>query len=88
MGGVSGAGAAVNRPACLLRLCLPCHNKIESQRAWARQLGLLVPRPTDPATVPVRLRTTNGAGWFLLIEEGRVYAWVDRPDGWSALDAA
>lgn len=87
MGGVHGAGTAVNRPACLLRVCTTCHARIESYREWARRRGLLVPRPTDPATVPVRLRTVQGVGWWLLVEDGHCYQWVDRPEDWSALAA-
>ena len=94
-GGVSRAGLAVNHPAALLRVCSGCHDRIERHREWARRLGLLVPgvgRGTaghvDPADVPVRLRTVNGAGWFLLVEDGEVYAWVDLPDDHSVLGAA
>lgn len=84
MGGVSGEGLAVNRPCCLIRVCTTCHARIESSREWARRRGLLVPRPTDPALVPVRLRTVNGAGWFQLTVDG-CYRWRDLPDDWSAL---
>jgi hypothetical protein len=80
MGGVHRAGAAaVNRPAALVRLCLTCHQDVESSRTWAESRGLLVPRPTDPATVPVYLDTVNGRGWFLLDDDG-MYRWVDGPD--------
>jgi hypothetical protein len=91
-GGVSGDGLAVNHPACLLRVCLTCHDRIERHREWARREGLLVPgvgRGTaghvDPADVPVRLRTINGRGWFHLIEDGAVYQWLDLPDDFSAI---
>lgn len=84
MGGVSGDGMAVNRPSCLLRTCLSCHNFAESRREWARRRGLLVPRPTDPARVPVRLSTVNGAGWYTLTDDG-CYLWRDLPEDWSAL---
>lgn len=50
---------AVNSPANLLLLCgtgtSGCHGLVESQRAMAVTNGWLVPRPTDPATVPVEL---------------------------------
>jgi hypothetical protein len=83
MGGVSRAGRSVNSPAALLRLCTACHHRIEHQRTWAKGQGLLVPRPTDPASVPARLRTANGDGWYLLDAAGG-YTWCDLPDGWSA----
>lgn len=87
MGGVAGEGLAVNSPACLIRLCAWCHNFIESRREWARRMGYLVPRPGDPGAVPVKLRTVNGAGWFLLVEDGHCYRWLDLPEDWSALES-
>jgi hypothetical protein len=79
MGGVSGEGLAVNDPSALLRVCDHCHDQLERpQRALAYDLGLLVRRPTVPAEVPAWLHTINGAGWFLLNNEGD-YVWVDRP---------
>jgi hypothetical protein len=79
-GGVSRAGERVNRVSCLLRVCAGCHDWLETQeRAVAYELGLLVRRPTDPATVAVWLATVNGEGWFYLHEDGG-YEWVDRPD--------
>lgn len=86
MGGVSRAGTAVNRPSCLVRVCQPCHDRAESYRERARRVGLLVHRPTDPAQVPVRLRTVNGAGWFLLTDDG-CYVWQDLPHDHSVLAA-
>lgn len=84
MGGTAGAAAdAVNSPAALIRVCAFDHNRVESYREWSRRHGYLVPRPTDPATVPARLRTVNGAAWWLLTHEG-MYSWVDRPETWSA----
>ena len=48
-----------NTPTRLLLLCgtavSGCHGLIESQRVMAKDNGWLVPRPTDPATVPVEL---------------------------------
>ena len=79
MGGVHRDGAQmVNRPSALVRLCLHCHQDVESSREWAATLGLLVSRPTDPATVPVYLDTVNGRGWFLLLDDG-CFQWVDLP---------
>lgn len=77
MGGVSGVGLAVNSPANLLRICGPCHRDAESRRALAYEEGWLVRRPTDPATVPARLRTAQGVGYWLLTAEG-MYVWAER----------
>lgn len=50
---------AVNSPVNLLLLCgtgvSGCHGVVESQRVLAKANGWLVPRPTDPASVPVEL---------------------------------
>lgn len=58
-----------NTPPRLLLLCgsavSGCHGLIESQRVMAKDNGWLVPRPTDPATVPVDLYV------------GRVYLTLD-----------
>jgi hypothetical protein len=70
-GGVSGVGMAVNQPSCLLRICLACHDWIETQeRGVAYDLGLLVRRPTEPRTVRVWLSPIYGPGWYLLDDEG------------------
>lgn len=58
--GMGGSGdPAVNSAVNLLLLCgtgtTGCHGMVESQRALAVTHGWIVPRPTDPATVPVRL---------------------------------
>lgn len=74
MGGVSGVGLAVNRPSALVRVCLPCHGWVESERTAAEVLGLLVPRPAVPAEVPVYLRPVYGAGWYTLDDDG-CYGW-------------
>jgi hypothetical protein len=80
MGGVSRAGTQVNRVSCLLRVCIRCNDWIEVQhRADARELGLLVPRPLDPAAVKVWLVTAYGEGWFLLSEDG-CYERQDGPE--------
>jgi hypothetical protein len=34
---------------------LGCHGRIHAERRWAEGRGLIVPRPADPATVPVVL---------------------------------
>ena len=49
-----------------IRLHPACHERIEMNRAWARERGYLVPFGTNPETVPVRLP----GGWFLLGASG------------------
>lgn len=78
MGGVSRSGMFVNTPANLVRICLPCHNWAESHREDAVELGLLVRRGDDPASVPVWLRSVHGLGWYLLTTEGDLQ-WQDIP---------
>ena len=51
---------ALNTPPRLLLVCgldnsSGCHGLIEQQRVLAKDNGWLVPRPTDPASVPVEL---------------------------------
>lgn len=50
----------INSPANLLLLCgsgtTGCHGWVESNRAEARDLGLLVYRAQDPVQIPVQLR--------------------------------
>lgn len=57
MGGTDDPAA--NSPTNLLLLCgtgtTGCHGLVESQRAMAVEHGWLVPRPTDPASIPVLL---------------------------------
>lgn len=67
MGGVHGdAVARANSPANLLALCVTCHRYTEDQPERARQLGWLVPHPTDPATVAARIYPIYGHGWYFL----------------------
>jgi len=60
----------INSPANVLLLCGSgtegCHGRVESNRAEAYDLGLLVRRNDDPAQVPVELRF----GRVLLDDEG------------------
>lgn len=56
MGGSSDP--MINDPSRRMLVCgtdnkTGCHGLIESQRVMAKDNGWLVPRPTDPATVPV-----------------------------------
>lgn len=57
MGGSRDPVAA--SPANLVLLCgtgtTGCHGRVERSRDWYRDVGLLVPQGTDPATVPIRL---------------------------------
>lgn len=59
MGG--STGPEVNSPANLLLVCgtgtTGCHGDIESDRSVAVALGLLVPRPADPASTAVFVGT-------------------------------
>lgn len=63
---------ASNLPANILLLCgsgtTGCHGWIESHRAEALDLGLLVYRSHDPVQIPVQLRygtvlLRNDGGW-------------------------
>lgn len=60
-----------NSPANLLLLCgsgtTGCHHEVESDRAAAISLGLLVSQHHDPAAIPVRL----ARGWTYLTTDGR-----------------
>lgn len=78
MGGVSGVGLAVNRPAALVRVCLPCHAWIESERTAAEDLGLLVRRPADPGDAAVHLHPIYGPGWYRLTDGGD-YEFAEAP---------
>lgn len=64
--------AAINSPANLLSVCgsgtTGCHGWIESHRTGAEAAGYIVRRPTDPASVPVRV---HGVGLVLLTADGR-----------------
>lgn len=69
MGGTSRP--EINSPANLLLLCdgkpNACHPWIESHRAAAYELGLLVRAGADPAKKPVVL---EGNDWYLLTDDG------------------
>lgn len=62
---------AANSPTNLLLLCgtgtTGCHGEAESNRTAARARGVLVPRGTDPAAVPVLLHDTQ---WVYLNDAG------------------
>ncbi|WP_328439174.1 HNH endonuclease [Nocardia puris] len=72
-----GAGGTrdprINLASNVIAVCRPCHDWIESRRDAARVDGWLVPRGTDPASVPVRSRLH---GLVLLGEDGTVTAVV------------
>lgn len=57
-----------NLPANLVRLCLHCHDWVESNRAAALDMGMLLHDRQDPATTPVRaiyglVMLDNDGGW-------------------------
>lgn len=56
----------INDLSVLLDLDYQCHLRIERNRTWAKERGLLVPRPAVPALVRVDLRH----GLVLLDDEG------------------
>ncbi len=64
MGGTSRPGT--NLPSNLLRLCRACHEGVEKWRARSIWLGWLVPEPTYPGSVAVKLWD----GWFYLDDGG------------------
>lgn len=81
MGGVHGVAAvqAAHAAHNLLALCRNCHRLTEDEPDLCRQLGWLVPHPTAPDSVPARLVTPNGTGWWHLLADG-CYQWYDRED--------
>jgi hypothetical protein len=74
-----------------------CHGRLEGDPVLAAGGGWEVPSHADPATVPVWLATTEGAGWWLLGEmdgagagaravlSRHVRLWVD-PDDYGLPD--
>ena len=61
-----------NWAANLVHLCLACHERIESRRAWATTNGFLVSQFAWPADVPVWwrcARTRNGAKRLRLLRD-------------------
>lgn len=53
-------------PANMLRIHYRCHEKVESKRQWAIDLGYIVAQGLDPSRIPVRLFD----GWYLLGHRG------------------
>lgn len=50
-----------------LALCrFPCHDMVDALPLDAQRIGWLVPRPFDVATIPARIWTPQGFGWWLL----------------------
>jgi len=76
--GMGGSQAAwINSPVNLVLLCGSattadgCHTWVERRRDQARALGLLVPRPLDPATIPVLVgAATDDPRLVYLTEDG------------------
>lgn len=56
-----------NLPSNLLLLCPGCHERVESRRALALELGWLVPQTADPAYIPVLIRHER---WCYLTRAG------------------
>jgi 5-methylcytosine-specific restriction enzyme A len=46
-------GRDINLVVNLVALCRDCHSTVESQRAWALDLGLLLHEGEDPELIPV-----------------------------------
>lgn len=72
-GGVHGdAAAEANSPANLLMLCRSCHEETEHAATWdiCVRNGIRLPQHEDPASVPARIFTVNGHGWWFLLEDG------------------
>lgn len=53
-----------------LVLCLGCHTKVESNRGWATQRGLLLKMNQQPADTVVHL--PRYGGWVTLGEKGDI----------------
>lgn len=80
MGGVHGiAKTQSNDVRNLLALCRPEHDRVDADPAWAKAQGWLVPHPTDPYGVPVKIRTVNGYGWWYLLADG-TFQWCDETE--------
>lgn len=77
-GGTSEARAGY--PSNGIALCRPCHDWVESHRAQALDLGLLVRQGADPAEVPVWLLLPYGRHWYRLLDTGDVEWAHDVPD--------
>jgi len=77
MGGVYGAAAeTAHATSNLMGLCPGCHRFTETDPEQARQLGWLVRHGVSSRSVPARMVTVNGVGWFRLDDEAG-YHWVD-----------
>lgn len=71
-------GPVPNAPSNLVSLCREDHAAVESQRAWAIDVGLLLHEGEDPALIPVLHRLH---GVVLLLNDGGVQP---VPDGGAA----
>lgn len=63
------SGQVINQPSNLILVCGGCHARIESERAWALDLGLLLHEAEDPAEIPVLHRLY---GIAYLLDDGSV----------------
>jgi hypothetical protein len=77
MGGT--ARPDTNGQANLILLCLGCHSRVEAEREWARQHGLLIRQYQTPCEVPLmwhscRVRLHDDGTVHLLAAEEPTYA--------------
>jgi hypothetical protein len=78
-GGVHGAASvASNDPRNLLMLCRVCHDRTLADAAACIAIGWVIERRSgvDPYSVPAKIHTVNGHGWWYLLENGG-YEWAD-----------
>lgn len=68
--GGSSRNPAVHRLSALVALCEECHALVESQRAAARECGLLLWRSQDPEAVPVTVGLDPYARMVMLYDDG------------------
>lgn len=88
MGGVHRTSeAASNDCRNLLMLCRICHDCTLNDAEGCVKIGWVIERRSGvhPWTVPAKLRTVNGPGWWFLTEDGG-YLWdpimnmIDSPE--------
>lgn len=81
-GGVSGKAERVaNAEPNLLAFCRSCHDETEHHETWelTERIGWRIPKyVSDPWSVPARIHTVNGDGWWQLTKDAG-YRWIDFP---------
>jgi hypothetical protein len=89
-GGVSGdAERVANAVPNQLALCRSCHDETEHSETWelTECIGWRMPKYVrDPWSVPARIHTVNGYGWWQLTNDAG-YRWIDFPPA-ACLDYA